>query len=360
MHDEDLTTPPQHALAGALSDLSDLIRSAAGRRGRDPEPREAKQDRGVGTESGEEVTARVQGLLRDAAARYEKLQAEAKAALGTDVSIPRLLQLARARSSGDVAEEPSGVTTALARLFSGASASLVPVSTPLAGRLDAGAVAVYETFVPTFHPSSLRTTIGDISGEWVRRPSDGIAGTPDIRLNLLYAHTIAAPRVLVPFTWVGAEKVQVVVNGTAWTSTPLSASDGRTIGHRYGGPVMTPVDGIVKLVLEVTKSPTTGSRHDVWIRTGPSSKPEEEDTGPIVVAPTPLPTPVPNPIPTGHPNDFLAALDPDKWRTLDDRVTELVRTTLRDFEGVLDRIDFSSERGLFREIGAALRGGSKG
>lgn len=358
MNDDDVTSPTQRAFAGALSELSDLFHSVEGRRTRVPEQSDAKQAQPPDTASREEIAARVQGLLREAASRYEMLQAEAKAALGSEVSLPRLLQAVRPARLKDGTDEPSGLMGTMARLFSTASTSLLPVSTPLAGRLDANAIAIYETYVPTFHSSSLRTTIGDISGEWVRRASDGTSGTPDIRISLLYAFTFASPRVTVPFTWVGGDKVQVVVDGTAWTSTPLSASDGRTIGHRFAGPTMSPNNGVVKFVLEVTKDAVTKSRHDVWIQIGPSAKPEEEEEGPIVVAPTPIPTPVPNPIPTGHPNDFLAALDPDKWRTLDDRVGEFVRTTLRDFEGVLERIDLSADRGLLGEIGAALRGGS--
>jgi hypothetical protein len=209
-----------------------------------------------------------------------------------------------------------------------------------------------------FHASSLRTTIGNLSGEWVRRPTDGRVGTPDIYLDLKYAYSIATPQVNVRLSWVGSNEVQVAGNGTAWTSTPMPPVDGRIIGHYFSGAPITPIHGLAKLLLEVRDTRGTSS-HDVWIRTGPAAKPEEEEEGPIL-APTPIPIPVPNPQPTGHPNDFLAALDPDQWRTLDDRIGDFVRTTLRDFEGVLERIDFSSERGLFREIGAALRGGGKG
>lgn len=306
-----------------------------------------------------EIAHELNTLLCDTAKEYQKLQHETRHFLGEDVPLQRILKLLSRRGAftNSMTKAPDTDVLAMASLFGRASATFLPVIVPLAGRVEAGGIALYEPYECGFHPASARTGIGQISGDWVRRRSDGVAGTPDIILDLEYAHSDPSPEVIVEVTWVGSESVSAS-GGTTWTTTPM-VSAGETLGQKFRSLSLSPTNRWVKVPVTIAASGAPSIQYDIWIRTtvGTSTGSPDDDDDDLIVRlpPTPLPVPVPSPTPTGIPTDIFAALDPDRWRQIEDRLGQFVRDTVSAFEGVLSRVDFLKDRTVLRDVSAALR-----
>lgn len=298
-------------------------------------------------------------LLRTTAAHYHQLETEARALFGKSVTLSRVFPALPRQSSTakGVATHPSDSISTIASLFARASTMYTAAVVPLAARLEDGEIAIYEPYQDGHHPASARTSIGTISGDWVRRRSDGIAGTPDILLDLEYEHEDPHPQVMVEITWVGPETVYVS-GGTPWSTTRLVSGE-ESIGLRLRSLAVTAIDGWVKLPLTVTAGSEPSVRYDVWMRTTPggASGPGKGEDDDLVfrLPPTPLPVPVPSPTPTGIPTDIFAALDPDRWRQIEDRLGQFIRDTVGAFEGVLSRVDILTDRIVLRDVSTALR-----
>lgn len=350
------------ALAITISGISAVLRSPAARftsfgKTRDQTASMYKDE--ASPEDRIALTNAIDALLRTTADQYQKLEHETQSLLGEEMSLQYVVPaMTRPSASAKMANEaPSAGLIAMTHLLSRVTAALSPTVVPLAGRVEAGEIAMYEPYEREFHPAAARTSIGTFSGDWVRRRTDGVLGTPDILLDLEYAHGDPAPEVLVELTWVGPETI-TVSGGTTWTSTPV-VSSGERIGFKFRSLTLSPIGRWIKLPMMIAAAGTAPVQYDVWMRTAVSStngSPDDKDEDLIVrLPPTPLPLPVPSPTPTGIPTDIFAALDPDRWRQFEDRLGQFVRDTVGAFEGVLSRVDFLKDRTVLRDVSAALR-----
>ncbi len=339
-HRDEPDKPAASTQANTFAELNQLFRAASSRTAAPPKAPQTRASVATTPRALPRPAASgaLDGFLRETAAAYAELAAGARARLGRDVPLTSLFS----GLDADALAKGVGGRPDLRPLIASAfamSAKEAVLLQPFVARLEPGGVALYVPWQQDM-PTSVRTRVGNFTGNWARTETDGDAGPQAVLLDLAFAYEYPAPTLAVQLTWVGTETVGVTGSVSVPWSPPKRVLDldGVACGWRTATAPIAPDDGgWIHTSLDISAGGSR-SQYDVWLKVdADAAPPPATRPGRPIVRPVLVHQQTPTPTPTDIPNGLVAATRPDVQREIQNVLTQFILERSRTLDGLISR-----------------------